>query len=89
MASVFGKNSRGKSIYRGQTHVIYTYSQNSVAGVVAGVVAFAAAVQLDDAFALSNSKQDSDKEKSRAMSTKFNLCLIKEILETTHFSSTK
>lgn len=85
MASVFGKSSRGKSIYRGQTHVIYTYSQNSVAGVVV----FAAAVQLDDAFALSNSKQDSDKEKSRAMSTKFNLCLIKEILETTHLSSTK
>lgn len=85
MASVFGKNSRGKSIYRGQTHVIYTYSQNSVAGVVA----FAAAVQLDDAFALSNSKQDSDKEKSRAMSTKFNPCLIKEILQTTHLSSTK
>lgn len=34
----------------------YTYSQNSVAGVVA----FAAAVQLDDMFFISNSTQDSD-----------------------------
>lgn len=34
----------------------YTYSQNSVAGVVAF------AVQLDDAFVLSNSTQDSEKK---------------------------
>lgn len=34
----------------------FTYSQNSVAGVVA----FAAALQLDDVFALSNSTQDSE-----------------------------
>lgn len=39
--------------------VNFTYSQNSVAGVVA----FAAAVQLDETFLLSNSTQVSEKKK--------------------------
>ena len=46
-------------LYR-KTGVDYTYSQNSVAGVVAF------AVQFDEAFVLSNSTQDS-KEKQEEM----------------------
>lgn len=41
----------------------FTYSQNSVAGVVA----FAPAVQLDEIFVLSNSKQYSKRRKKHTM----------------------